>query len=172
MDDVRSFDVKVNGYEYQARYSAETVDGIFIPLLHRLKDLHDRMGSRTVVYLAAPPATGKSTIALVLEMLAKEELGRDVFQSLGLDGFHYHNDYLKTHAIMRDGKPLPLKAIKGAPETFDLISFQEHLESLRTMVNVPWPVYDRRLHDPIDRGTRAYADIVLIEGNYLLLDEE
>lgn len=172
MGDVRSFDVKVNGYDYEARYSADTVDNVLLPLLRRLKALHDRLGRRTVVFLAAPPGAGKSTVATVLEMLAKDELGRDVFQSVGLDGFHYCNDYLKTHAIMRDGKPLPLKAIKGAPETFDLIEFKKHLDNLPVMVRMPWPVYDRRKHDPLPKGTLIYADIVLIEGNYLLLDED
>lgn len=172
MDDVRSFDVTVNGYTYEARYTAETVDEVFLPLLRTLKELHDRLGRRTVVYLAAPPGTGKSTIALVLEELAKKELGRDVFQSVGLDGFHYHNDYLKTHAVLVDGKPVPLKAFKGTPETFDLVEFKKHLDDLRVMVNMPWPVYDRTIHDPRPEGTRVYADIVLIEGNYLLLDED
>ena len=77
VDDVRTFDVKVNGYEYQASYSAETVDNVFLPLLRRLKAVHDRLGRRTVVFLAAPPGAGKSTIATVLELLAKEELGRE-----------------------------------------------------------------------------------------------
>ena len=172
MDEIRSFDVTVNGYTYEAKYSAETVDRVFVPLLHTLKELHDRLGRRTVVFLAAPPGTGKSTIALVLEMLAKEELGRDVFQAVGLDGFHYYNDYLKTHAILVDGKPVPLKAFKGTPETFDLIEFKKHLDNLTVMVNMPWPVYDRTIHNPRPKGTRIYADIVLIEGNYLLLDEE
>lgn len=172
MDGVRSFSVTANGYEYEARYSADTVEGVFLPLLRRLKSLQERLGGRLVAYLAAPPGAGKSTIAAVLELLAEEELGRGAFQAVGLDGFHYRNDYLKTHAIYRDEKPLPLKAIKGAPESFDLERFYKHLSSLRTMVKMPWPVYDRTIHEPRDKGTWIYADIVLIEGNYLLLDEE
>ncbi len=172
MDDVRTFDVKVNGYGYEARYSADTVEGVFLPLLRRLKALRNRLGRRTVVFLAAPPGAGKSTVAAVLEQLAKEELGRDVFQAVGLDGFHYYNDYLKTHGIYVDGKPVLLKKFKGAPETYDLVEFKKHLDNLTVMVNMPWPVYNRTVHNPVPRGTRIYADIVLIEGNYLLLDED
>lgn len=35
-----------------------------------------------------------------------------------------------------------------------------------------WPEYDRTLHDPRDNATRVEGDIVLLEGNYLLLDQE
>ena len=35
-----------------------------------------------------------------------------------------------------------------------------------------WPDYDRTLHNPVYRGRRVTGDIVLLEGNYLLLNEE
>ena len=35
-----------------------------------------------------------------------------------------------------------------------------------------WPVYDRLLHNPVEDAIRIDGDIVLLEGNYLLLDED
>lgn len=34
-----------------------------------------------------------------------------------------------------------------------------------------WPYYDRNLHDPVDDAIAVEKEIVVIEGNYLLLDE-
>ena len=34
-----------------------------------------------------------------------------------------------------------------------------------------WPVYDRLLHNPVEDVITVDGDIVLLEGNYLLLDE-
>jgi pantothenate kinase len=38
---------------------------------------------------------------------------------------------------------------------------------------VSWPYYDRRIHDPVDGAIEVREHgILLVEGNYLLLDEE
>lgn len=36
---------------------------------------------------------------------------------------------------------------------------------------IEWPIYDRKLHDVGSERLRVDADIVLVEGNWLLLDE-
>ena len=38
--------------------------------------------------------------------------------------------------------------------------------------DVRWPFYDRRLHDVVQGGDLVTAHNVLLEGNWLLLDEE
>ena len=38
--------------------------------------------------------------------------------------------------------------------------------------NCGWPVYDRLLHNPVEDAVYIDRDIVLLEGNYLLLDED
>ena len=35
-----------------------------------------------------------------------------------------------------------------------------------------WPVYDRLLHNPVDNAVMVTSNVVLLEGNYLLLDED
>ena len=37
---------------------------------------------------------------------------------------------------------------------------------------IGWPAYDRMLHNPVENAAWIDGDIVLLEGNYLLLEEE
>ena len=168
---VHTVPVTVNGYAYDARYSDATYQDVLLPLLQTLAKVHAAREGRTIAFLAGPPAAGKSTVALLLELLARDVEGCDL-QCVGLDGFHHHNDYLRSHTIVRDGKTISLASIKGAPETFDAQAFAAKLAELRAGGACGWPVYDRTIHDPSPDAVCVTAPIVLLEGNYLLLDEE
>ena len=163
--------VTVNGYTYDARYSDEAYREVLRPLLERLAKLHATGEGRTVVFLAGPPAAGKSTLALLLELLSLGVPGCEV-QTVGLDGFHHYNEYLRSHTCIRDGVEMPLAAIKGAPESFDVKKFARSAALLHRDATVPWPVYDRTIHDPREDAVQVTAPIVVVEGNWLLLDEE
>jgi pantothenate kinase len=93
---------------------------------------------------------------------------------VGLDGWHYSNAYLDTHSIERGGERIALRSIKGAPETFDAAAAYDCLSRIRLGGRVSFPVYSRKLHEPIPDGETIEAGhrIVVVEGNYLLLDEE
>ena len=161
----------VNGLPQHVRYNADTVEHLFLPLLRRLRELQRRSGGRCIVFLAAPPATGKSTLAQFLAQLTQEHEEFTRVQALGMDGFHHPNRYLETHSIPRDGVETPLKSIKGAPETFDVAALAAKLGAAREE-SVTFPVYDRRIHDVVPDAVTADAPILLVEGNWLLLDEE
>ncbi len=62
--------------------------------------------------------------------------------------------------------------IKGAPVTFDLERLTAFVKRAAAGEKMGWPVYDRMLHNPVDDAVTVDGDIVLLEGNYLLLDEE
>ena len=68
-----------------------------------------------------------------------------------------------------------LAAPPGAGKS-TLVSFLEKLASairqVRSGETCGWPVYDRLLHNPVEDAITVDGDIVLLEGNYLLLDEE
>ncbi|WP_315004365.1 nucleoside/nucleotide kinase family protein [uncultured Selenomonas sp.] len=161
----------VNGLPQHIRYNADTVEHLFLPLLRRLRELQRHSGGRCIVFLAAPPATGKTTLAQFLAQLSRTEEGLTPVQALGMDGFHYPNRYLAAHTILRDGKKIPLTSIKGAPETFDVPALAAKLGAVRAE-RVTFPVYDRRIHDVMPDAVTADAPILLVEGNWLLLDEE
>ncbi|MGI6156304.1 MAG: hypothetical protein ACOYEB_10310, partial [Enterococcus lemanii] len=83
---------------------------------------------------------------------------------------HYHADYIAGHTVLRDGKAIPMQAVKGCPETFNVAHLREKLQRIRTQ-NILWPIYDRTIHDVIEDQVEVTGDIVLIEGNWLLLKD-
>lgn len=119
---------------------------------------HDRF----IVALAGPPGAGKSTVASALEAdLASRDFTPKVIQ---MDGYHLDNDTLDARG---------LRARKGAPNTFDAEGFVELIARLRSAtVSVPYPLFDRARDCVVpDAGVVESAhDLLLVEGNYLLLD--
>ena len=167
----RDYEMTVNGLPQEIRYNEATVEGLFLPLLHCLAALQAEKGGRILVFLAAPPATGKSTLLQFMEEMSHTRAELTLIQALGMDGFHYPNSYLASHTILRDGAEIPLKNIKGAPETFDVAHLAAKLAAAKEGAT-PFPVYDRRIHDVVPDALIADAPILLVEGNWLLLDEE
>nr|WP_316622611.1 nucleoside/nucleotide kinase family protein [uncultured Ruminococcus sp.] len=165
-----NYSADINGITVNATYSDTTVNEVFIPLLKHLAQLHNVKQRRILVMLAAPPATGKSTLVSFLEHLAKSVIPDKRVQSVGMDGFHLRQEYLLTHTFELDGEEIPMARIKGAPITFDLQALRTKIEEAAQGQTCKWPHYDRQLHDPVDDAITIDADIVLIEGNYLLLN--
>ena len=165
-----TYEMIVNGLPQRVRYRMGTVEHLFLPLLRRLRELQHCSGRRCIVFLAAPPATGKSTLAQFLAQLSRTEAGLTPVQALGMDGFHYPNRYLAAHTILRDGEEISLTSIKGAPETFDVAHLAAKLAAAKEGAT-PFPIYDRRIHDVVPDAVTADAPILLVEGNWLLLDE-
>ena len=164
--------VTVNGIQINAHYSEQTVNNIFLPLLKRLTDMQREKGGRILVMLAAPPGAGKTTLLSFLERISRAHEELTDVQAIGMDGFHRRQEYLVSHCATRDGKEIPMVDIKGAPVTFDLERLTESVGRAAAGENCGWPVYDRLLHNPVEDALRVDSDIVLLEGNYLLLDEE
>jgi pantothenate kinase len=129
--------------------------------------------SRLMTAVAGPPGSGKTVFATILVAVVNAEADEDVAVLVGLDGWHYTNDYLAIHYVDRGGERIPLRSIKGSPETFDVAEAGRCLSEIRRGRHVSFPVYSRRLHEPIsDRGSvDSRHKIVVVEGNYLLMDE-
>lgn len=130
----------------------------------RTKAVAERMralpgGRRRLVAIAGPPGAGKSTLAAALV----QELGPTA-ALVPMDGFHFDNDTLTARGL-RDRK--------GAPETFDLAGLSSLLEQLVREDGVAIPAFDRALDRVVGSSTIVQAGHrwVIVEGNYLLLDE-
>lgn len=164
------FSMTVNGLVTEVFYPKKTIDTVFLPLLHRWTTLWQEKKSRVIVYLAAPPGVGKTTTALFLEHLSQQAEEVHPIQAIGLDGFHYHQDYILSHTLSVDGCEVPMKNMKGCPETFDVEKLHRKLSTL-TNSDIQWPTYDRTLHDVIEDSLCITGDIILLEGNWLLLNE-
>ncbi len=114
--------------------------------------------ARTIVGIAGPPGAGKTHLAGSLASVLPASV-------IAMDGFHRSNAELI--ALGRDGR-------KGAPDTFDVPGFVHLLTVLRdTDAVVTAPSFDRRLDEPAPDTIVVAPDvtIVIVEGNYLLLDE-
>lgn len=162
----------INGLPVNAVYSEDSVNNIFLPLLKTLTEMQKASGRRLIVFLAAPPGTGKSTLCAFLEKLSRETEGITPICSIGMDGFHKRQKYLLSHSAEIGGREVKLVDIKGNPITFDVEKLSSKLEEIKGGGKVLWPLYDRLLHDPVEDAVEVSGDIVLIEGNYLLLNSD
>jgi pantothenate kinase len=121
---------------------------------------------RLMVAIAGPPGAGKSSFAQALV----EALNADATESaavIAMDGFHYDDGLLEARG---------LRSRKGSPATFDVGGFRHLLLRLRARdeAEVAVPVFDRHL-EIARAGARivaARSRILVIEGNYLLLNQE
>ena len=130
-------------------------------LCERTRALADRLGRRVVIGIVGAPGAGKSTLAeaLVAALGARAVL-------IPMDGYHLSQRVLDE---------LGLSDRKGAPETFDAAGLNQLLDRVHNETDqvVYFPVFDRSLEEPIAAGggVQPNQDIVVVEGNYLLLDQ-
>ena len=116
-------------------------------------------GGRRIIAIAGAPASGKSTLAETLSI----EIPNSCI--LPMDGFHRDNDYLSHHNLL---------SRKGAPETFDVVGFLAIVRSLAKHREIDFPTFDRGNDCSVEKGGKVLAtdQTIIVEGNYLLLDEE
>jgi pantothenate kinase len=120
---------------------------------------HDRF----LVALAGPPGAGKSYRSEQLfQAVEAQRQGQAVV--VPMDGYHFDNAVLGPEQL----------PIKGAPHTFDADGLRVDLERIRGgNATVAVPIFDRPL-DLARAGGRLVTPehrIVIVEGNYLLLDQ-
>jgi hypothetical protein len=166
------YKVNINGINVDAAYSEECIKDIIESLLKRLEEMWRQKGRRILVMVAAPPGAGKSTLASFLEFYSNTMQMEPKLQAIGMDGFHRRQEYLVSHETEVDGKIIPMVQIKGAPVTFDLPALTDKIKQVLSEKSCGWPTYNRHLHNPVDDAITVSGDIIVLEGNYLLLDEE
>lgn len=159
----------INGFSVDAHFDDLSIRETLLPLLRDLTRWQQQLGRRLVALLAAPPGAGKSTLAAFLELLSRTESDLAPVQALGMDGFHFHQDHILSHTALRDGSEIPMRLIKGAPEIFDADKLRRALAAAPGG-EILWPYYDRTLHDVVEDAVKISAPVLLVEGNWLLLD--
>ncbi len=121
---------------------------------------------RLIVAIAGAPASGKSTLsARLCQRLNAEASEGDIAAVVPMDGFHLDDGVLREQGTL---------ARKGAPFTFDFGGLNAILSRLKTNREdaIAVPLFDRDL-EIARAGARLIprsCKIILVEGNYLLLD--
>ncbi|MPV37715.1 nucleoside/nucleotide kinase family protein [Georgenia subflava] len=137
----------------------------------RIQDVRRRggpdRGGRALIGIVGAPGAGKSTLCgLLAERLRAAGTSTVV---VGMDGFH-----LAQAELERLGRA----ARKGAVDTFDAEGYVALVRRIRVQrpdsATVYAPLFDRDLEEPIGSAVPVPAgtDVVLTEGNYLLLRDE
>ncbi|MTV24841.1 nucleoside/nucleotide kinase family protein [Nitriliruptoraceae bacterium ZYF776] len=123
--------------------------------------LHERLaeGARVRLGIVGAPGAGKSTLAEALVAASRVPAAL-----LPQDGFH-----LATSELVRRG----IADRKGAPDTFDAAGLVAALRRVAGGEDVLVPRFERDLEEPIAGAllVPASAQLVVVEGNYLLLDD-
>lgn len=118
--------------------------------------------NRKLVAVAGPPASGKTTVsAALLDALKARGLEAGL---VAMDGYHLDNGILDARG---------LRARKGAPETFDFDGFYATLLRLQKEDEVIASTFDRTRDVSVGSSSVISKEmkIIVVEGNYLLLNE-
>lgn len=114
--------------------------------------------------IAGPPGSGKSTLCQAL----LDDLGTGAI-AIPMDGYHYYRAELDRMA-----NPTEAHRRRGAPFTFDANRFVTDLAKAKRCREGHFPSFEHGLGDPVGKDIvlqREVHRIVIVEGNYLLLDD-
>ncbi|KAI9180659.1 hypothetical protein LWI28_006967 [Acer negundo] len=162
---------------------ARCMDEVYDDLAERLLPASSAASNpnlKHIVGLAGPPGAGKSTLASevvrrvnkIWPQKASSFDSRvkplDVATVLPMDGFHLYRSQLDAME-----NPEEAHARRGAPWTFDPSLLLNCLKNLRNQGSVYVPSFDHGVGDPIedDIFVTLQHKVVIVEGNYLFLDE-
>ncbi len=136
----------------------------------RLISFYKDAGSARQIYgIAGASGSGKSYLSIMAEQIAIQIDSSVKIIPVSIDAFHFSNkQLLETHC--EDGT---LKDVKGRYDTYDVESLRAHLELFKTGVEMSFPLYSRKLHEPIKDAIHSNDGpaVILIEGLWLLYQD-
>jgi pantothenate kinase len=144
----------------------QTLEQLVIDVLAAMRRRAQR---RYVLGVAGVPGSGKSTLANAMAGRINAAIGAEFAAVVPMDGFHRTNAELDA---------MGLRDRKGAPETFNANAFVEAVRQVAEQRAdddpIHLPGYDREAHEPLPDAIEVQpgAGLIVVEGNYLLLDDE
>jgi putative kinase len=159
----------VTQQEIDTSFLTDSQRGSYLKLFQQVIQVYESKGKhRVAVGLSGPTGSGKSVIAALFKQIVHQLSLPFRFETLGIDAFHYPNDYLLTHTA----GDKTLKEFKGRFDTYDVPKLLKTLESFQTGRKIVLPEYSRKTHDPIEDAYVISEEnvLLLVEGLWLLYD--
>ncbi|PFH58223.1 hypothetical protein XA68_14002 [Ophiocordyceps unilateralis] len=129
-------------------------------------------GQRLLIGIAGIPGSGKTTLSQTVSQRLNDRAADEPATFVPMDGFH-----LTRAALSAMPDPTLAHARRGAAFTFDAPKFLALVQALRKSPAGPAPVlapsFDHAVKDPRDDDIVVLPShrVVLLEGNYMALDE-
>jgi pantothenate kinase len=124
---------------------------------------------RFIVALGGASGSSKSLTAKVLEEILNKSQSDVRVITVGQDGYHFPQKHLlETH----DENDEQLAAHKGRYDSYDVVSMKNDLNAFVEGKEVSFPLYSRKIHDPIENALQCTEQscILIFEGLWLLYD--
>lgn len=173
----KGIELLVNELPVTVKFSSTEWNEFWKPFLSKFAAVQAQHTKRMLVGIAGPAGVGKSTFAEQLAWLLNKGMVKGCYAlALGIEGFFYNSYTLKNTTVkMQNGIEVYLAQIKGSVETYDAESLRSHLLELRDTKreSCGWPGYSRLEHDVSPNRHLVFDshNVVLVEGNYLLMRE-
>ena len=90
------YSAMINDIPVEAEFPERQVQEVYIPLLRKLRQMQESKKGRILVFLAAPPGVGKTTLTLFLQELSETTEGLKRVTAIGIDGFHHYDLSVKS----------------------------------------------------------------------------
>eukprot|EP00597_Dinobryon_sp_UTEXLB2267_P004012 CAMPEP_0170076718 /NCGR_PEP_ID=MMETSP0019_2-20121128/13673_1 /TAXON_ID=98059 /ORGANISM="Dinobryon sp., Strain UTEXLB2267" /LENGTH=217 /DNA_ID=CAMNT_0010288603 /DNA_START=208 /DNA_END=861 /DNA_ORIENTATION=- len=141
-----------------------SMDLVYDEMAQKIISLASNRGSQLLIGIAGPPGVGKSTISS--QILSR--LDNESTIIVPMDGFHYSKETLLTFSNSSEAF-----ARRGAHWTFNGKAFVNKLQTLKATNGGLFPSFSHGSGNPVEDAIEVVAQkhqIVIVEGNYLLLD--
>jgi len=153
-----------------------SMESTYSSLAQRAVDIYNSgkgtgLDGRCWIGIAGSPGAGKSTLAsAVADIICETQSDGPKAVAIPMDGYHYTRAKLAELAQPHDQSNGISR--RGAPWTFDSEALVADLAQAKLTGKASLPEYDRALSDPIPNAVELDLShgIILVEGNYLLLD--
>ena len=147
----------------------ETQQKYYLELFVKIVALYEAGGKpRYILGFTGPSGSGKSVIGALLLSIARQAQLPFGFEVLGIDAFHFNNEYLLSQ---KSGEKT-LKDYKGRFDTYDVATLTQTLKNFSEGREVALPHYSRKTHDTVQNAAviKENKTLLLIEGLWLLYD--
>ena len=162
--------VIVTEQEIDCTQLSQTKKDFVINFSTQLISSYKQKGSARQIYaIAGASGSGKSYLSILTEQISTQIDSSVKIIPISIDAFHFTNEYLLQHKLSKG----TLKDVKGRFDTYDVDALRAHLEGFKSGDQISFPLYSRKLHEPIPDAISIPNGpaVLLVEGLWLLYQD-